>query len=206
MPYFNNRVCSVVGCEVSLHGTDPRTKYCAEHKNRNNRANDLRRAAARGDQLAADDMARIGRAPPSATESNARSELQRYAVMLGQAQGDPVAAAELAGLAMRGDELEAYAALAREKCLDLVEGRQTAATSLANAALLLLLIKLRDTVSVLPSTSLAPTLRQVGDTIDRLQGGLAPVYSQVAVQIRLAAEAAASPVIDVGSDDAPTRH
>ena len=206
MPYFNNRVCSVVGCDVSLHGTDPRTKYCAEHKNRNNRANDLRRAAARGDQLAADDMARIGRAPPSATESNARSELQRYAVLLGQAQGDPVAAAELAGLAMRGDELERYAALAREKCLDLVEGRQTAATSLANAALLLLLIKLRDTVSVLPSTSLAPTLRQVGDTIDRLQGGLAPVYSQVAVQIRLAAEAAASPVIDVGADDAPTRH
>lgn len=150
-------------------------------------------------------MARIGRAPPSGTEGNPRSELQRYAVMLGQAQGDPVAAAELAGLAMRGDELEAYAALAREKCLDLVEGRQTAATSLANAALLLLLIKLRDTVSVLPSTSLAPTLRQVGDTIDRLQGGLAPVYSQVAVQIRLAAEAA-GPVIDVGADDAPTRH
>lgn len=124
--------------------------------------------------------------------------------MLGQAQGDPVAAAQLAGLALRGEALEAYAARAREECADLVEGKQTAATSLANAALLLLLIRVRDSIGVLPSTSLAPALRQLGETIDRLQGGLAPVYSQVAVQIRLAAEP--GPVIDVGSDDAPTRH
>lgn len=202
----NPKTCATAGCDrplVSHHGN---ARFCMLHGARTNRAKDLRRAAAQGDELAADDLARIGRAPPEA--SNARSQLERYSVMLGQAQGDAVAAAELAGLSLRGDALDAYALEARQTCPDLVEGKQTAATSLANAALLLLLIRVRDSIPLLPSTSLAPALRQLGETIDRLQGGLAPVYSQVAVQIRLAAEAqSSSPIIDVGGgDDAPTRH
>jgi hypothetical protein len=52
-------------------------------------------------------------------------------------------------------------------------------------------------VGVIPVASLGSTLRQLGDVLDRLQGGLSPVYSEVAVEIRLDQPEPRGPVIDV---------
>ena len=189
--------CIVDKCRNPRASNAPNSRYCWEHRNTTNRAADLRRAAARGETAAADELARLGRPPASPTESNPVSDLQRYAVLLGQCGGRTVDAARLAGLHLVGDALEAYAARAREECPDFVSGKQSAATSVANAAVLLTLIRIRDSVGVIPVASLGSTLRQLGDVLDRLQGGLSPVYSEVAVEIRLDQPEPRGPVIDV---------
>lgn len=192
------RVCRLPGCGRPLpEGAHGAVAYCPDHQQARDRLGLLRKQAARGDQLAADEMARIGRAPPSPTEGNDYSALQRFAVLLGQAGGNVQAAAQLAGLALTGKALEEYAQRAQDECPEFVAGKQTAAVSVANSALLLTLIKLRDSVHAMPAASLASTLRQLGETLDRLQGGLSPVYSEVAVEIRLAAPVDRSPIIDV---------
>ena len=186
------------GCGASLpadaHG---KQQYCPAHQSQRDRLGLLRKQAARGDELAAEDLVRLGRAPPSSTEGNDYSQLQRFAVLLGQAGGNAVAAAQLAGLALTGQALEAYAQRAQDECPEFVQGKQTAAVSVANSALLLTLIKLRDSVHAMPAASLASTLRQLGETLDRLQGGLSPVYSEVAVEVRLGALEDRTPVVDV---------
>lgn len=193
-----SRTCRLPGCGQPIpRGAHGSTAYCPAHTQARDRLGLLRRQAAKGDQLAADDLARIGRAPPSPTEGNDFSALQRFAVLLGQAGGNARHAAAMAGLALTGDALEAYAQRAQDECPEFVSGKQTAAVSVANSALLLTLIKLRDSVHAMPAASLASTLRQLGETLDRLQGGLSPVYSEVAVEIRLGALEDRTPVIDV---------
>ena len=110
--------------------------------------------------------------------------LEHFAVLLG-ITSRPRKAADLAGLAVTDEELVALEAKARAEHPELVEGRQTAATALANGALLLLLLRLRDVAPALPPAQTAAALRQVGDVLDRLQGGLQPIYSEVRVLLDL---------------------
>ena len=190
--------CVLPGCAATIPATaHARTQYCSAHQRQHDRLGLLRKRAAQGDELAAEDMMRLGRAPPSPTEGNDFSALQRFAVFLGQAGGNARHAAALAGLALTGQALEAYAQRAQDECPEFVAGKQTAAVSVANSALLLTLIKLRDSVHAMPAASLASTLRQLGETLDRLQGGLSPVYSEVAVEIRLGALQDRTPVVEL---------
>lgn len=182
--------CSYPGCQRMTvrdgsRGAYPR--YCPEHRevqNRPRRAAQVRRAVERGDDGAEALARRLGVSLEGHRRATPTAALEHYAVLLG-VTSDSRRAAELAGLAVEGEELAALEARARAEHPALVEGRQTAAAALANGALLLLLLRLRDVAPALPPAQTAAALRQVGDVLDRLQGGLQPVYSEVRVVLQL---------------------
>lgn len=178
------RLCAMPRCGVELGHNDQRVRYCGVHKNPASRAADLRRAAAKGDPTAKKAMQHLGLSPESPVASSDFAELQRFAIFLG-GLGNASQAAELAGLKLRGDALAAYEARARAECADLVEGRQSAATSLGNVALLLLLQRMTLLAPTLPGPQIGASLKQLGDVLERLQGGLQPVYSDVRVEVSL---------------------
>lgn len=183
--------CSYPGCSrlVQREGKrGPYPRYCPDHRAVQNapaRGQIVRRAADRGDGGAEELARRLGVSLESHQRPTGTAALEHFAVLLGITGGDARKAADLAGLPVEGDELAQLAERARAEHPALVEGRQTAATALANGALLLLLLRLRDVAPTLPPAQTAAALRQVGDVLDRLQGGMQPVYSEVRVVLAL---------------------
>lgn len=196
------RTCEVCG-EALPKGIGRPAKRCLQHRSSNTRARDLRRAAARGegDAPAIEGRARVVAAPEE-------SRLAALAVLL--SGGSPVrAAAELAGMAAMDDaELQALEERARATYPQLAAGSTAALIGLAQQTVTLLLLALRDNWRMVPPATLASSLRQAGEILDRLQGGMAPVYSEVNVQVRLHADPPPA-VVDLEVEDAPsveTRH
>lgn len=179
--------CSRLTVRKGDRGVYPR--YCPEHREvqmgaSGNRAKVVRRAAERGDDGAEELARRLGVSLDGHKRPTGTAALEHFAVLLG-VTSSARKAADLAGLAVGDEELVELEAQARAEHPELVEGRQTAATALANGALLLLLLRLRDVAPALPPAQTAAALRQVGDVLDRLQGGLQPVYSEVRVVLDL---------------------
>jgi hypothetical protein len=171
--------CEICGTEIPYtKGRHPR--WCLQHRSTKNRSRDLRRAAARGE---VDAPSLDGRAPVGAAPEESR--LAALAVLL--AGGEPLRlAAQLAGFGgVDGAELQGLEERARAEHPQLVAGSTSALIGLAQQALALLLLALRDNARMLPPAVLASSLRQAGEILDRLQGGMAPVYSEVLVQVRL---------------------
>lgn len=165
----------------------PYPRYCPDHRAVQNapaRGQIVRRAAERGDDGAEELARRLGVNLDGHKRPTGTAALEHFAVLLG-VTSSARKAADLAGLAVGDEELVELEAQARAEHPELVEGRQTAATALANGALLLLLLRLRDVAPALPPAQTAAALRQVGDVLDRLQGGLQPVYSEVRVVLDL---------------------
>jgi len=181
-----------VGCDAEVirtsnKGTWP--QFCPQHRKvstheQGNRTHIAKREARKGGDAAAELAERVGISLEGYGKPSETALLERYAVLLGIVQ-DARKAAELAGVAAKGAELDDWTKRAREEHPELIEGRQTAATSLANGALLLLLLRLRDIAPTLPPAQTASALKQVGDVLDRLQGGMQPVYSEVRVSLAL---------------------
>ncbi len=113
------------------------------------------------------------------------SRLAALAVLL--AGGEPLRlAAQLAGFGgVDGAELQALEERARAEHPQMVAGSTAALIGLAQQTVTLLLLALRDNWRMVPPAVLASSLRQAGEILDRLQGGMAPVYSEVHVEVRL---------------------
>lgn len=177
--------CTKLTVRNGSRGAFPR--YCPEHREvqmRHERTTKVKRAAERGDDGAEELARRLGVSLDGHKRPTGTAALEHFAVLLG-VTSSARKAADLAGLAVGDEELVELEAQARAEHPELVEGRQTAATALANGALLLLLLRLRDVAPALPPAQTAAALRQVGDVLDRLQGGLQPVYSEVRVVLDL---------------------
>lgn len=202
-------VCDVViPRPAGLRGAVPR--YCLEHRDRRNRGRDLRRAVTRSvvhvdgptTELASAEQA-MRALGLRAREPSTRAREAQVAIAI--AYGTPIAeAAQQAGItaldAASLAELEARV-LARHP--GLATRSTTAITDLANETLARLLIRLQDSVDALPANSLASALRQACEAVDRLQGGLQPVYSNVNVTIQIDDNAARGGAADT-EDTGPT--
>jgi len=128
----------------------------------------------------------MGYAPPAPGEGASYTAIRRLAVCLGVTGGKLVEAAELAGLSkLPRAELEAMAEQARADHADLSTGRLAATSGLATHALNLMLLRVQETASGLPASQAPSALRQLGDVMERLLGGVAPLYSDVTCQLVL---------------------
>ena len=182
---IGSRTCSIPGCERKLAARGSHVRYCTEHQDPALRVEALRRAAVAGDPEAERLLKRAKRnvpLPPAGAQQFVH--LQRFAIYLG-GLGDPKRAAELAGIQVDEAGLVELEAQARRECGDLVEGRQSAATTLGNMAMLLLLQRTCELAPQLMGPQVSSTLRTVAETLDGLQGGFAPVYSDVKAVISL---------------------
>jgi len=186
--------CTVCGVPIprSPHVRGPAPKYCLEHKDRRNRGRDLRRVVARsvaGDAAPTTELASAEQAMRvlglRAREPSVRAREQQVAIALAYGAPLPEAASQAGFGNLDGDQLAALEARVRDRHAGLLAREATAVTDLANETLARLLIRLQDSVDALPASSLPSALRQACEAVDRLQGGLAPVYSQVAVNIVL---------------------
>jgi hypothetical protein len=182
---FLGRVCAVPGCERKVGSRGSHVRYCTEHQDPARRVEALRHAAVGGDPEAERLLKRAKRnAPLPPTGAQQFVQLQRFAIYLG-GLGDPKRAAELAGIQVDAAGLVDLEAQARRECGDLVEGKQSAATTLGNMAMLLLLQRTCELAPQLMGPQVSATLRTVAETLDGLQGGFAPVYSDVRAVISL---------------------
>jgi len=182
---FVGRTCSIPGCERKLASRGSHVRYCSEHQDPALRVEALRRAAIKGDPEAERLLKRAKRnvpLPPAGAQQFVH--LQRFAIYLG-GLGDPKRAAELAGIQVDEAGLVALEEQARRECGDLVEGKQSAATTLANMAMLLLLQRTCELAPQLMGPQVSSTLRTVAETVEGLQGGFAPVFSDTKAVINL---------------------
>jgi hypothetical protein len=197
-----SRTCEVCG-DVLPVGKGRPAKRCLQHRNEKTRARDMRRAAARGE---GDARSIGGRAPVASAGEDSR--LAALAVLL--SGGTTLrSAAQLAGCEVGDDAaLQALEAQARSAYPQLVAGSTAALIGLAQQTVTLLLLALRDNWRMVPPATLASSLRQAGEILDRLQGGMAPVYSEVHVQVRLHGDEPPAVVVDAEPEvtSAPTRH
>lgn len=180
-----SHTCRIPGCERSLPPGQRHVRYCTQHQDPAQRVEALRHAAVKGDPEAERLLKRAGRATPLVPRQAMQfAQLQRFAIYLG-GLGDAKRAAELAGIDAEGERLVELEAQARQECGDLVDGKQSAATTLGNMAMLLLLQRTCELAPQLMGPQVSSTLRTVAETLDGLQGGFAPVYSDVRAVISL---------------------
>lgn len=172
--------CKTCAKDFEVETSGKRPIYCPEHSKRHDRNQALRRKAASGDDTAKEELEKLGLAPSAAEAELSRR--QRFAVFYGQSGRDPEAAAELAGLTDIDDEtLALYVELAEGPLAPLTEVRQEALTDLGNAVLVLTMLRLRDSIQVLPASLLGNTIKQAADVMERLTGGVAPSHSNIEV-------------------------
>ena len=180
-----SHTCRIPGCERSLPPGQRHVRYCTQHQDPAQRVEALRHAAVKGDPEAERLLKRAGRATPLVPRQAMQfAQLQRFAIYLG-GLGSARRAAELAGIDADGERLAELEAQARQECGDLVDGTLQAATTLGNMSMLLLLQRACELAPQLQGPQLASTLRTVAETVEGLQGGHAPVFSNMQAVISL---------------------
>lgn len=182
--------CVVCGAMSEYVGIGRKPKFCINCTPSKNRSTRVRQVEERTRLVsiaegATHDLANAGLGAPNAEESAAwiASAVELMAVGLNVTE-DIRRAAAIVGLDPERPDLADLATQARTECKALFERKPAAVGQIINTALLLAMIRLRNSMATLPVTTIANAAKAMAQTMEMIQGSAGPAYTELKIMIQ----------------------